>query len=175
MKRQLEWWPEIKRRKFEKVSIWQLFCQHSSCRTSSHIGQKQLDYRHRATAPAIAAERHGLENAARSAQTIWRSSTRRREETPSKSAAQVAVRVYVGARGTIHYSGLCAHGGTCRRSRRAEVQGSPAHATPCLRLRSGQQGTRYRALQAYLGHRNIQHTVRYTEPAPDRFKDFWRA
>ncbi len=27
-----------------------------------------------------------------------------------------------------------------------------------------------RALQAYLGHRNIQHTVRYTELAPDRFK-----
>jgi type 1 fimbriae regulatory protein FimB/type 1 fimbriae regulatory protein FimE len=31
-----------------------------------------------------------------------------------------------------------------------------------------------RALQAYLGHRNIMHTVRYTELAPDRFKDFWR-
>jgi integrase len=32
-----------------------------------------------------------------------------------------------------------------------------------------------RALQAWLGHRNIQHTVRYTELAPDRFKDFWRS
>jgi integrase len=31
-----------------------------------------------------------------------------------------------------------------------------------------------RALQAYLGHRNIQHTVRYTELSPERFKDFWR-
>ena len=31
-----------------------------------------------------------------------------------------------------------------------------------------------RALQAYLGHRSIQHTVRYTELAPTRFKDFWR-
>jgi Phage integrase family len=31
-----------------------------------------------------------------------------------------------------------------------------------------------RALQAYLGHRNIQHTVRYTELAPNRFKHFWR-
>jgi len=30
-----------------------------------------------------------------------------------------------------------------------------------------------RALQAYLGHRNIQHTVRYTELSPTRFKDFW--
>src|SRR5205823_6076251 len=31
-----------------------------------------------------------------------------------------------------------------------------------------------RALQAYLGHKNIQHTVRYTELAPDRFKNFWK-
>jgi site-specific recombinase XerD len=31
-----------------------------------------------------------------------------------------------------------------------------------------------RSLQAYLGHKNIQHTVRYTDMAPTRFKDFWR-
>jgi integrase len=31
-----------------------------------------------------------------------------------------------------------------------------------------------RPLQHYLGHKNIQHTVRYTELSPDRFKDFWR-
>jgi site-specific recombinase XerD len=31
-----------------------------------------------------------------------------------------------------------------------------------------------RALQAYLGHRNIQHTVRYTELTPTRFREFWR-
>jgi type 1 fimbriae regulatory protein FimE len=31
-----------------------------------------------------------------------------------------------------------------------------------------------RAIQHYLGHRNIQHTVRYTEMAPDRFKGFWK-
>lgn len=30
-----------------------------------------------------------------------------------------------------------------------------------------------RALQHYLGHRNIAHTVRYTEMAPDRFRNFW--
>ena len=29
-------------------------------------------------------------------------------------------------------------------------------------------------MQAYPGHRNIQHTVRYTELSPGRFKDFWR-
>jgi integrase len=31
-----------------------------------------------------------------------------------------------------------------------------------------------RSVQAYLGHRNIQHTVRYTELSPARFKNFWR-
>jgi site-specific recombinase XerD len=31
-----------------------------------------------------------------------------------------------------------------------------------------------RALQAYLGHKNIQHTVRYTEMAPGRFRNFWK-
>jgi len=36
------------------------------------------------------------------------------------------------------------------------------------------EGHDTRALQAYLGHKNIQHTVRYTELAPTRFKNFWR-
>jgi hypothetical protein len=31
-----------------------------------------------------------------------------------------------------------------------------------------------RAIQAWMGHKNIRHTVRYTELAPDRFNDFWR-
>jgi len=35
-------------------------------------------------------------------------------------------------------------------------------------------GVDTRSLQAYLGHKNIQHTVKYTELAPTRFKDFWR-
>jgi len=36
------------------------------------------------------------------------------------------------------------------------------------------KGVDTRSLQAYLGHKNIQHTVRYTEMAPDRFRDFWK-
>ena len=31
-----------------------------------------------------------------------------------------------------------------------------------------------RAIQQYLGHRNITHTVRYTELCPERFKGFWK-
>lgn len=30
-----------------------------------------------------------------------------------------------------------------------------------------------RAIQAYLGHQNIQYTVRYTELSPKRFQEFW--
>jgi type 1 fimbriae regulatory protein FimE len=35
------------------------------------------------------------------------------------------------------------------------------------------EGHDTRAIQHYLGHRNIHHTVRYTELAADRFKGFW--
>ena len=35
-------------------------------------------------------------------------------------------------------------------------------------------GTDTRTIQAYLGHRSIQHTVRYTALAPDRFNGLWR-
>ncbi len=31
-----------------------------------------------------------------------------------------------------------------------------------------------RAIQHYLGHKNIQHTVRYTELTPTRFQGFWK-
>jgi integrase len=35
-------------------------------------------------------------------------------------------------------------------------------------------GVDTRSLQAYLGHRNIQNTTRYTALASDRFKNFWK-
>lgn len=31
-----------------------------------------------------------------------------------------------------------------------------------------------RAIQLYLGHKNIQHTTRYTELSPTRFQNFWK-
>jgi site-specific recombinase XerD len=36
------------------------------------------------------------------------------------------------------------------------------------------QGHDTRAIQDYLGHKNIQHTVRYTAMAPHRFENFWQ-
>jgi type 1 fimbriae regulatory protein FimB/type 1 fimbriae regulatory protein FimE len=40
------------------------------------------------------------------------------------------------------------------------------------KLANDKQDTR--AIQLFLGHRNIQHTVKYTELAAERFKDFWQ-
>ena len=55
-----------------------------------------------------------------------------------------------------------------RAFRLAELAGRGAGRGP---PRDGQDT---RALQAYLGHRCIQHTVRYTELSPERFQRFWR-
>jgi integrase len=60
-----------------------------------------------------------------------------------------------------------------------EVAGLDIKAHPHM-LRHGcgfalaNAGKDTRSLQAYLGHKNIQHTVRYTELAPNRFKGWWR-
>lgn len=45
------------------------------------------------------------------------------------------------------------------------------HATGFKLANDGQDT---RAIQHYLGHANIQHTVRYTALAADRFKGFWK-
>ena len=34
-------------------------------------------------------------------------------------------------------------------------------------------GVDTRTIQSYLGHKSIQHTVRYTELAPTRFRGLW--
>lgn len=57
-----------------------------------------------------------------------------------------------------HLSILCVHPHMLR------------HATG---FKLANDGTDTRSIQHYLGHKNIQHTVRYTELSPARFKDFW--
>lgn len=64
-------------------------------------------------------------------------------------------------------------------TRASVAAGLPFPAHPHMLRHAGgfklaNDGHDTRALQHYLGHRNIQHTVRYTELAPERFKNFWR-
>jgi type 1 fimbriae regulatory protein FimB/type 1 fimbriae regulatory protein FimE len=64
-------------------------------------------------------------------------------------------------------------------SRATEAAGLKIKAHPhMLRHACGfklaNEGHDTRGLQAYLGHKNIQHTVRYSELAPARFKGWWK-
>ena len=87
----------------------------------------------------------------------------------------IAVRVRVGTRRTADGAWLFPHGRAGSRSR--PNLGIKAHAH-MLRHACGfklaNDGIDTRSLQAYLGHRNIQNTTRYTALAPDRFKGFWK-
>jgi type 1 fimbriae regulatory protein FimB len=51
----------------------------------------------------------------------------------------------------------------------------PARHPHMLRFRPRDQGADTRLIQDYLGHRNIQHTVRYTAANPARFEKLWRS
>ena len=71
------------------------------------------------------------------------------------------------------------HWGVTLRPKQSNAAGLRPHGGPpicfgCLLLCLSQQESDARTLHAYLGHRNIKHTVRYTELAPTRFKHFWR-
>ena len=55
-----------------------------------------------------------------------------------------------------------------------EIKAHPHMLRHACGFKLANDGQDTRALQAYLGHKNIQHTVRYTELAPTRFKGFWR-
>jgi site-specific recombinase XerD len=55
--------------------------------------------------------------------------------------------------------------------------GMPIHPhmlRPSTGFKLANDGQDTRAIQHYLGHRNIQHTVLYTQLASDRFNDFWK-
>ena len=61
----------------------------------------------------------------------------------------------------------------------ARLAGLPVEAHPhMLRHACGfalaDQGADTQLIQDYLGHRNIQHTVRYTATNPARFERLWR-
>ena len=61
-----------------------------------------------------------------------------------------------------------------RRRRRLRFLVHPHMLRHACGFKLANDGVDTRSLQAYLGHSSIQHTVRYTELAPGRFKSFWK-
>jgi type 1 fimbriae regulatory protein FimB/type 1 fimbriae regulatory protein FimE len=57
---------------------------------------------------------------------------------------------------------------------RLEIKVHPHMLRHACGFKLANDGVDTRSLQQYLGHRNIQHTVRYTELSADRFRSFWQ-
>jgi type 1 fimbriae regulatory protein FimB/type 1 fimbriae regulatory protein FimE len=57
---------------------------------------------------------------------------------------------------------------------RLEIKAHPHMLRHATGYALANQGTDTRTLQAYLGHRNISNTVRYTELTAGRFKNLWK-
>jgi type 1 fimbriae regulatory protein FimB/type 1 fimbriae regulatory protein FimE len=72
---------------------------------------------------------------------------------------EATVRRIIARAGQVAHIGLSVHPHMLR------------HATGFYLANSGVDT---RTIQAYLGHKNIKHTVRYTQLAPDRFRTLWR-
>ena len=83
----------------------------------------------------------------------------------ARTGSGIAVRVHLGARKLVARLGVAA---------KLKFPVHPHMLRHACGYQLANQGVDTRALQAYLGHRNIQHTVRYTELASTRFKNFWK-
>jgi site-specific recombinase XerD len=82
-----------------------------------------------------------------------------------QEAAQRLDRRWERARRTLRYRRLRQAGRAGRRRGQATVKAHPHMLRHACGFALANAGHDTRALQAYFGHRNIQHTVRYTELA----------
>jgi site-specific recombinase XerD len=93
---------------------------------------------------------------------------------------QTAESVVAGRMGQWRAVRAAAAPGFSRMVERAAVSAKLAIKTHAHMLRHAcgyklaNDGHDTRALQAYLGHKNIQNTTRYTALAQDRFRAFWK-
>ena len=129
--------------------------------TQVHLNSANLDIRRRKNGSAATHPLTGLE--LRALRRL------KREQEPTSQF------VFVSERG----APLSTEGFARMLQRAAKAAGLTIKAHPhMLRHACGfklaNDGVDTRALQSYLGHKNIQHTVRYTELAPGRFKGFWK-
>ena len=105
---------------------------------------------------------------ARAALEQWLSA--RRQVCPTGDKA-----LFVGARGRrITPSRVWQRLGAWARRRGLAEHVHPHMLRHATGYKLANDGHDTRAIQQYLGHRNITHSVRYTELSPDRFNSFWQ-
>jgi integrase len=93
---------------------------------------------------------------------------------PARTGAQISLCVHFGASRSLYDRRARPHGRAPGAAARLAFKVHPHMLRHACGYALANKGHDTRSLQAYLGHRNIQHTVRYTELSPTRFKDFWR-
>jgi hypothetical protein len=102
------------------------------------------------------------------------------KEPPPASASNafarsptVALRLHLGTSCTSFRSRISAHGGQGGRGRESFLVHTHMLRHACG-FKLANDGHDTRAIQAYLAHRSIMSTVRYTALTPNRFKNFWK-
>ncbi len=105
-----------------------------------------------------------------------RASARGREGQNNRviRSPQITLRVHLGRGRAVHHRRVCPDGRACGHRGQIEFKAHAHMLRHACGFALANKGHDTRALQAYLGHKNIQHSVRYTELSPERFKDFWR-
>jgi type 1 fimbriae regulatory protein FimB/type 1 fimbriae regulatory protein FimE len=99
----------------------------------------------------------------------------RRLEREAKKAGTLTPFVFTSERGTpFTTAGFARMIERAAEAAKLKIKAHPHMLRHACGFKLANDGVDTRTLQAYLGHRNIQHTVRYSELAPDRFKGFFR-
>jgi type 1 fimbriae regulatory protein FimB/type 1 fimbriae regulatory protein FimE len=135
--------------------------------TDLRLGPSRVRFGHIACAPR---ETKHTEHASDPRRRIERSTS-----AAMRTGTQITVRVYVRARHAVHHGWLCSDDRTSRCRSRLGFKAHPHILRHACGYALTSKGHDTRALQAYVGYCNIQHTVRYTELSPALFKDFWRS
>lgn len=96
-----------------------------------------------------------------------------RHAPPQARLTGRAARLFDGTSCTDDDGGISQDARTDRGGWIISVPRSPHMLRHACGYKLSNDGQDTRAVQHYLGHKNIQHTVRYTELSPERFKSFW--
>jgi len=99
----------------------------------------------------------------------------RRLQREAKEAGTLTPFVFTSERGTpFTTAGFARMVERATEAAKIKIKAHPHMLRHACGYKLANDGVDTRSLQAYLGHKNIQHTVRYSELAPDRFKGFFR-